>query len=152
MKKQYFIALASFLFLTLLMAGENPEIQQDKINVLYFPELLILEAEQPAMGLSIKIAGPDGFYNRTVYPGNSATVDLLDSNGQLLPDGLYQYEARLVPQQLTGLKQTVQPQLNKDRQLSKYSLTNGSFRIIYGQIASPNSYEDETSAIREDRQ
>lgn len=111
--------------------------------------------------IAVKVVGPDGYEFERVYPADqAATFSVHGSEGAVLPDGVYKYEAygltELMGPSVTGDESDLRdseldvngrsssdPRTVERMNRPEQSITSGSFMIRRGQIVQP---EQETNA------
>ncbi len=75
--------------------------------------------------LTLTVAGPEGVWLRREFTaGQSASLDLLDQNGQQLPDGNYVYELRFAPAKAGSPKRPI-------LQAGSFAVRDGSFTASF---------------------
>jgi hypothetical protein len=108
-------------------------------------------------GLVLTISSPDGQVFRKEFRDGSAEFKLADDKGERLPDGVYTYELRVVPNISSAVKETlskarakgndaeVERDLRKRGALPTPLVESGSFSILNGSVVLPGSMEEGTS-------
>ena len=132
-----------FIFLAILILTTNVHSQDAGnaagIQAITYADGILLEVDSPDIDLQVTIAGPANSSYTQKYPGvGPVFLDINDTNGQPLADGLYQYEVWPVP--VTHYSREESSRMPDRNDIShkagpKASSVSGSFRIVNGSIA-----------------
>ncbi|MGE0826867.1 MAG: hypothetical protein AB7G75_31855 [Candidatus Binatia bacterium] len=143
-----FAALGSVT--AVLAEGEIP-VAQVVIN----PAFVSWQPHVVYAGLTLRVAVPDGrVLGSEFLPGQPVGFDVVDEQGQRLPDGQYTYELIVAPQLAPGVQQALRQsraagtdeavvaQLQQQNVLPREPLTqSGYFSILGGSIVVPTTEE-----------
>jgi hypothetical protein len=142
-----------FLFLIILLVSTGLSAKgvdnNFNVNTTTYSDGILLMAENQNTDLQLTIAGPgNSRYTRKYSSADSVFLDINDTNGVPLSDGLYQYEVWPVPA-VTYTREESSRML--DRNDIKHesgpvvSPVSGSFRVVNGEIDDPDLLEYDAS-------
>ena len=139
--KLIFVAIPLLAICTYAQAaGTNSGIQATT-----YSDGVLFEADNRKTDLQLTIAGPGNSRSTQRYSAaDPVFIDINDTNGQPLPDGLYKYEAWPIPEvTYTREESSAMPDRNslENTTGSGVSAVSGSFRIVNGLISDPELME-----------
>ncbi len=86
------------LFLEISVQAQNQNVQEEVVGKQRGPGTIYLVPQGTYPKYVLTVSGPKGVFFRKEYSGNGVIgVDVVDSNGKLLPDGNYVYEIAALP-------------------------------------------------------
>ena len=117
-----------------------------------YPDGVLFEAGDSAKDFNLNFSGPGKIvFSRKITTAGPVFINILDEEGDLLPDGLYKYEAKAIPSFTISRQESAQM---KDRNVllgksePKVSPVSGNFRILNGAVVDP-SFEEFDARLAE---
>ena len=95
----------------------------------------------------LTVSGPNGIFKRAFSPDEAIGIELFDFDGNLLADGIYNYELVANPSELLGIPSESDGRegdgatLKRRLEDSEAQLQSGSFAILDGEFVLPDTLE-----------
>jgi len=111
--------------------------QAEPIRIDRYADLIAFTPTEPASALSLRVVGPEGFVQQRFFaPNDTAYLDVVGPGGEMLSDGVYRYEVRV-------LRDPAVARASDGARGRQPSHVGGSFRVEGGSIVDPGSREGE---------
>ena len=89
----------------------------------------------------VTLSGGDVVIRRVLEPGDDLSIELFDLEGELLPDGIYNWRLELVPDADTARALRIEATANDGVAPSAWVPETGTFAIVNGLVVSPDLAE-----------
>ena len=121
------------------------------IDATVYSDGILLIADDSNNGLHLTVGGPGNKTFKRSYPSSDAAfLDINDTAGEKLPDGLYKYEIYPIPAVIYTREESSRMPGRNDVDFGSgptVSPVSGSFRVINGEIADSELQEFDASAF-----
>lgn len=141
-----------FLFLILLSANlfAKGVDGQFTVNTTTYEDGVLILSDNHETGFQVKFSGPGNFSVIQISSqGDSVFLDINNTDGQTLADGLYQYKVMPTPARTFTLAESSNmPDRNdiKPKSVAVVHPVYGSFRVINGEVVDADLQEYDASA------
>lgn len=97
---------------------------------------------------TVTVSGNGKTFNQQFEAGDSLSIGVFDSSGQLLPDGVYKWQLDLIPDAATARELRIAASLNGGRAPNAWQPLSGTFAIVGGSMAIPEQGEAGSALVR----
>jgi hypothetical protein len=156
MKLLFYRGILTALFLSLVSLSSLAQNKRGTIDADYQPEVITLQTTGEFESFKVTVRGHDVMFTTQFSGDEMPFLDLVDTEGNILPDGLYTYEVIAAPVLGEDLREAMAMAKN-DQQRARINAAaqergttkSGSFSILNGEFVMPGQREQSFSASKE---
>ena len=138
--KQVLIVLSMLCMATGAFAKGAPDNNVD-IEAMPYSDGILFDVKAADSDLELSISGPGKMATSKRYTqAKSIFLETVQANGKSMPDGLYKYEARIVPTYVISREESskmVDRNVLYGKTDAKSNPLSGTFRVVNGSIVDP---------------